>query len=70
MPKEPELEFIMEWVGPGKGPDAYQMWACRGERKGCKKRVLKTKRHCADCVLPDMEDTLGEIIKRLERGDA
>jgi hypothetical protein len=70
MAKGPELELILEWVGPGKGPDAYQLWACRGERKGCKKRVLKTKRHCADCVLPNLDDTVGEVMKRLKRGDA
>lgn len=72
MPKhEPELDFIMEYVGgPSRDPNSYQLWACRGARKGCTKRVLKTKRHCQDCYLPNMDDTLGEIMRRLERGDA
>jgi trimethylamine:corrinoid methyltransferase-like protein len=69
--KEADIEFILEYIGgPSRDPNSYQMWACRGAKKGCKKRVKKTKRHCADCVLPDMEDTVGEVMKRLERGDA
>lgn len=67
---EPELELILEWVGPGKEPEDYRLYACRGVRKGCKRRVLKTHRHWADCVLPDLDDTIGEIQKRLQRGDA
>lgn len=61
--------MILEYVGPGKGPDAYQMWACRGEKKGCRKKQRKSK-HCADCFLPDENSTLGEVVDRIERGDA
>lgn len=68
--RSPKLEMILEYVGPGKGPEAYQLWACRGIGKGCNRRVKKTKRHCADCFLPDENDTIGEVAKRLQRGDA
>lgn len=67
--REPKLEMILEYVGPGKGPDAYQLWACRGEAKGCRKHQRK-KRHCANCILPDENDTLEEVMTRLKRGDA
>lgn len=70
MSDNPKLTMIPEYVGPGKGPDAYQLWACRGEKKGCKRHVKKTKRHCPDCFLPDDKETVGEVVKRLERGDA
>lgn len=68
--QDAELETILEWVGPGRGPEAYQMWVCRGEKKGCKKRRLKTKRHCSDCFLPDEKQTLDQVIKQRDRGDA
>ena len=61
--------MILEYVGPGKGPEAYQLWACRGEKKGCDKHKKKNK-HCADCILPAETDTLEEVVKRLGRGDA
>lgn len=69
------MEFILEWVGRSgtahdNNPENYQLWACRGEKKGCKKRIHKTKRHCADCVLPDENSTLEQVQKMLERGDA
>ena len=63
-----QLTMILEYVGPGKGPEAYQLWACRGERKGCRKKQLK-KRHCTDCILPELTETLEQVVKRLERGD-
>lgn len=62
--------MILEYVGPGKGPDAYQLWACRGESKGCSKKRKKQK-HCAECVAcHDMRETLEELLQRMERGDA
>ncbi len=67
--RAPKLTMILEYVGPGRGPEAYQLWACRGAAKGCRKHELK-KRHCKDCVLPDQNDTLGDVATRLERGDA
>ena len=67
--RAPKLTMILEWVGPGKGPEAYQLWACRGEKKGCRKKQRKMK-HCADCFLPDANDTIGEVEKRINRGDA
>ena len=69
MSAEPKLTMILEYVGPGKGPDAYQLWACRGEKKGCKKKQRKNK-HCADCFLPNENATIGEVEKRINRGDA
>lgn len=66
-----KLDFILEYIGgPKDAEDSYQLWACRGENKGCKKRQFKTHRHCADCVLPDPKDTVGEVAKRISRGDA
>lgn len=67
--KQKKLEMILEYVGPGKDAAAYQLWACRGKKKGCNK-FLRRKKHCKDCILPDESDTLEEVTKRLERGDA
>lgn len=68
---ETDLDLILEYIGgPSRDPNSYQLWACRGAKKGCKKRVNKTKRHCQDCVLPDMTDTIVEVMKRIERGNA
>lgn len=64
------MDFILEWIGPGKDADDYQLWACRGVKKGCKKRRLKTHRHCENCFLPDESDTLEEIKEKMIRGDA
>jgi len=61
--------MILERVGPGNRPDAFLMWACRGARKGCPKK-LKKRKHCPDCILPDQNDTLGEVLDRINRGDA
>lgn len=70
-PRAPKLEMILEYVGPGKGDDAYQLWGCRGAGKGCKRRVKKTKRHCADCLhADDMSETIGDFKNRLDRGNA
>jgi hypothetical protein len=67
---EPML-FVMEYVGgPRDDPDSFKLWVCRGERKGCKKRRMKTNRHCADCYLPDEDDTLEQIKSKMMRGDA
>lgn len=69
--KKPQLTAIMEYVGPGKGPESYKMWFCRGVSKGCKRRVLKAKRHCENCMEADDDaETLEHIAKRLERGNA
>lgn len=63
--------FILEYImGPNDDPDSYKLYACRGEKKGCKKRRLKTKRHCADCYLPDEDDTLEEVKNKMMRGNA
>lgn len=68
---EPELRMIMEYRGgPHTDPESYVLYACRGVRKGCKKRVHKLKRHCEDCLLPDPDDTLEQVVKMLERGNA
>lgn len=67
--RAPKLEMILERVGPGNGPEAFQLWACRGARKGCPKKRKKQK-HCPDCILPDPNDTLGSVVDRIERGDA
>lgn len=68
---EADLLFVMEYVGgPKDDPDSFKLWVCRGEKKGCKKRRLKTKRHCADCYLPSEDDTLEEIKTKMMRGDA
>lgn len=66
-----EMLFILEYVGgPKDDPDSFKLYACRGEKKGCKKRRLKLHRHCADCFLPSEDDTLEEVKKKLMRGDA
>ena len=67
---EPKISFIMEYRGPGKGPEAYVLWACRGTAKGCRKK-RKRQKHCADCMeCEDSEETLDHIMKRLKRGNA
>jgi len=30
----------------------------------------KKGKHCPDCFLPDENSTLGEVVDRIERGDA
>jgi hypothetical protein len=49
-----------------------RLWACRGEGKGCERnRYRKSKKQCVDCYGPLPENmTLGEVQKKLERGDA
>jgi hypothetical protein len=63
----PELSFVMEKVG-----SEYQLWACRGEGRGCPRNRYRTRKvHCADCVpCHDGNETLTSIVARLQRGDA
>lgn len=65
------LKMILERIGPGSGPENFQMWACRGEGRGCKRNTHRNAaKHCEDCFLPDENETLGDLQKRLKRGDA
>lgn len=49
-----------------------QLWACRGEGKGCKRNKYRTtKKPCDDCVGPLPRNmTLEQVQKKLEQGDA
>lgn len=71
MSKAPDLQFILERVKPGNTDDCFKMWACRGEGRGCSRnRYRKQKKHCADCVMADEKETIGDLQRRLRRGDA
>jgi hypothetical protein len=63
-----ELEMILAKNGVGK----FDLWACRGEGKGCpRNKFRKRKKPCEDCVGPLPEHlTIGEVHQMLKRGDA
>lgn len=66
-----QLQTILERVKPGKEPECFVLWACRGEGRGCPRNKHRTRKtHCGDCVLVNDEETLEELVKRLNRGDA
>ncbi len=66
-----DIEFILERIKQGDTVDCFQMWACRGEGKGCKRNRHREKsKHCEDCILPDENETLENLKARLKRGDA
>lgn len=72
---EQRLNLIMERIRPGKRPECFRLWACRGEHKGCTREQMRSKRgagrHCADCVpADDMQETLEHLVDRLNRGEA
>jgi len=72
---EPKLNMILERIRPGKRAECFRLWACRGANKGCTMQQFRSKRgaskHCSDCVpADDMEETLGHLVDRLNRGDA
>lgn len=51
----------------------FAMAACRGTNKGCDKFRAQKKptRPCEDCIRCDnMEETVGEVVERIKRGDA
>lgn len=54
------------------GVSKWEMWACRGAGKGCKRnKTRKNLKPCEDCFGPLPEDmTLEEVTERLSRGDA
>lgn len=66
------LQMILERIAPGGDPDCFQLWACRGEGRGCKRNGHREKKkHCEDCVLAgDPNETLEHLQARLDRGDA
>lgn len=70
-----KLTMILERIRPGKQPDCFRLWACRGANKGCTLNQQRSKRargkRCPDCVpCDDMQETLGHLVDRLNRGDA
>lgn len=70
MDKGSKLDLILERIGPGNGPEAFALWGCRGARKGCPKKKKKHK-HCPDCVpCHDMDESLEQVLERINRGDA
>lgn len=69
--KESPLNLILEKIGPGKTPENYQLWVCRGAGRGCdRNKYRRSLIHCDDCYLPDEADTIEEVVKKLARGDA
>lgn len=48
------------------------LWACRGEGKGCARNKYRSSlKPCDDCFGPLPEAmTLGEVVDRLNKGDA
>lgn len=64
----PRLDLILHRDRDGK----LKLWACRGAGKGCgRNRYRSRKAPCDDCVpAHDEEETVGELIERVARGDA
>lgn len=65
----PKLDMILEKTSAG----SYQLWACRGEGKGCKRNTFRDKqfkKHCDDCFLCDPKDTIGDVMEKMAKGDA
>lgn len=54
------------------GRNNFEMYACRGDGKGCdRNKYRKTLAPCDDCIGPlDPKMTLGEIEEKLTKGDA
>lgn len=65
---EAKLDMILHRDVDGK----LKLWACRGAGKGCKRNeTRRNKAPCDDCLpAHDENETLGDLVKRLERGDA
>jgi hypothetical protein len=61
----PHLTLIMEVIdGVPHG------WACRGEGRGCKRNITRRKaKHCEDCLETRNDETIGDVLDRLKRGD-
>lgn len=71
MSDEPKLNLILERIGPGRDAKNFQIWACRGEGRGCGRNEFRAKKkHCDDCVATHDEETIAELIARMNRGDA
>lgn len=66
-----QAQMIMERIRPGKTVDCFAMWVCRGEGRGCPRNKFRNqKKDCQDCVLAhDENETLGDLLKRVKRGD-
>lgn len=68
---EEGLQLILEKVRSGKDPSCYELWACRGEGRGCpRNRYREKKAHCEDCVKADPAETIGHLQDRMKRGDS
>lgn len=63
-----DLSMILHRDTDGK----LKFWACRGEGRGCTRNKFRTsKAPCDDCVPAHNEhETIGELQRRLTRGDA
>lgn len=63
-----KLSMIMARDTHGK----LKLWACRGVGKGCTRNKYRaSKAPCDDCVpAHDENETLGQLVERLARGDA
>lgn len=49
----------------------FKLAACRGENKGCQKMRQKPKKPCEDCVIcEDETETIGQVLDRINRGEA
>lgn len=67
--RSPDLQMILYKRRSGQ----FALAACRGDRKGCAKFRAQKKptRPCDDCVrCDDMTETLEQVMKRINRGDA
>lgn len=69
--KDAKLDMILVKVGPGNKPEDFKLYACRGEGKGCKRNTFRArKKQCDDCVEGRDEETMQQLMDRMERGDA
>lgn len=72
MTDQPELHMLLYKRRNGQ----FALAACRGRNKGCEKLIRaserkKLKKPCDECVLADNgNETVGELLDRVRRGDA
>lgn len=64
---KPQLKMILARDHAG----IFHLWACRGNGKGCNRNRFRKSVPCDDCFGPLPETmTIGEVVDKLDRGDA
>lgn len=68
---KPDIKMFLERIHHTDEPSSFQLWACRGEGRGCRRNSFRThKKHCEDCVLARDDETIQQLMTRIQRADA